>query len=73
MTATTLPQRPATFIVQLRNDLVAQLLSEIELTLRVAVMHAAGMTRPQITKALAVTDTETKMAMVRLERIAGTW
>lgn len=48
-------------------------MNEVELTLRVAVMSAAGMTRGQIVTALDARDIEVRMAMIRLERIAGAW
>lgn len=59
--------------MQLRNDCAAQIMNEVELTLRVAVMSAAGMTRGQIVTALDARDIEVRMAMIRLERIAGAW
>jgi len=63
----------SSFIQGLQRDLKAEIEREMELTLKVAVMSAAGMTRVQITGALDVQDMEVKMAMLRLKKVAHGW
>jgi hypothetical protein len=46
---------------------------EIEMTMRVAVLAAADVTRAQIMQRLGITDTEMKMAFIRLRKVATTW
>lgn len=61
------------FLVRLHGALNAALAPEMEFTMRVAVLSAAGYTRPQIVRKLEASDIEVKMAMIRLERVAEQW
>lgn len=61
------------FLRDLHKQLMRVLIPEMELTMRVAVLSAAGHTRPQIVSALNSTDIEVKMALLRLQRIAHIW
>ena len=61
------------FYRELHRDLYGQLGPEMELTMRVAILHAGGFNRSEITKKLQVEDLEVKMALRRLERIARAW
>lgn len=61
------------FLRGLHQELQGALVPEMRLTLRVAVLSAAGHTRPQIVKQLGSSDVEIRMAQLRLQRIAEGW
>lgn len=61
------------FLQRLRADLERDLAPEVEVTLRVAVLAAGDHTRAQIAETLGITDTEVKMAFVRLKKVGTKW
>lgn len=66
------------FLRQMQQDLTTELVHELELTMRVAVMTAGGMTRRDIIATLqrdgiAVDELDVKMATKRLTKLAGDW
>lgn len=61
------------FLRELRTSLGSVIVPEMEMTMRVAVLHAAGTSRAQIAKQLDVEDLEVRMALHRLKRIALMW
>lgn len=63
----------SSFLRTLHRDIVASLGPEVDLTMRVAVLHAAGFTRAQIVGRLSASDVEVRMALTRLSRVAGGW
>lgn len=74
------PSTPAgsEFLAHLRGSLASVIAPEIDLTLKVGVMSAAGLTRPEIlAKAREhhpeLDDIDIKAAMQRLKRIATDW
>lgn len=70
------PTRPRSeFLRTLEGELIAEIVPELETTIRVAVCTAGGMSRAEINVVLSqsgrvVDDVEVKMALRRLERIA---
>ena len=61
------------FLKALHRALQLSLVPEMELTMRVAVLSAAGHTRPEIVRALGAQEIEVKMALIRLQRVAEVW
>lgn len=69
---------PNPFLSNLRGSLSSVMAPEMDLTLRVGVMTAAGLTRAEIlgqvkAKYPATEDIDIRMAVVRLRRIAEHW
>jgi hypothetical protein len=66
------------FLRELTTQLRAQLIPEMELTLRVGVMSAGGLTRKEILEGLTqaghdVDDLDVRIAIRRLQRVADNW
>ncbi len=71
--ATSSTREASRFLRTLYADLNKSLVPEMELTVKVAVLSAAGRTRQQIVQFLECSDIEVRMALIRLQRIAGEW
>lgn len=69
---------PSNFLRELNVGLASAMALEIQVTAKIAVMKAAGLTRQEIQRRLMndgtpTTDTEIKMAFIRLERLVAMW
>lgn len=66
------------FLGQLRGALASTMLPEMNLTLEIGVMSAAGLTRSELlaqvrTRHPDVDELDIKMAHLRLKRVVGGW
>lgn len=69
LTLTVCASSGTSFLRNLSGQLRQELIPEMEMTLRVAVLSAAGYSRPQIVSKLGVEDVEVRMCMARLKRV----
>lgn len=75
--ATSSPPHSA-FLRQFRGTLASAMVPEMDVTLKVGVMSAAGLTRPEILAELKhsqpdADELDVRMAFLRLKRIANSW
>jgi hypothetical protein len=63
----------SSFLRSLHQELVGEVGAEIKLTMQVAVMTAAGLSRAETVRRLESSELEVKMAMLRLQRISEGW
>lgn len=61
------------FLRTLQRDLVSNLHSEVALTLKVAVMTSAGLSRAEVVRRTESSEVEVKMALLRLQHVAEGW
>lgn len=69
---------PSHFLSTLRGALASTMLPEMNLTLEVGVMSAAGLTRAELLQSIRnrhpeVEELDIKMAHLRLKRVAEMW
>lgn len=69
ITLTVCASSGTSFLRDLSRELRGELVPEMETTLRVAVLSAAGLSRPQIAERLGIEDVEVRMCLGRLRRI----
>lgn len=72
------PRIHSEFLAQLRGAFASAMVPEMDLTLKVAVMSAAQLTRAEILRELQrvqpdADELDVKMAFLRLRRVAGAW
>lgn len=63
----------SSFLRQLHRDLRAELEPEMVMTMRVAVLTAAGVPRQQIAGRLSVDEVDIRACLSRLRRVAERW
>lgn len=68
----------STFLREMQGALASHMLPEMALTMKIGVMRAAGIPRPEIMRRLEhagedVSEVEVKMAIIRLERVVEGW
>lgn len=66
-------QQASRLLKQLNRELLYMVGPEMHFTMTVAILSAAGVSRPEIVRRLDCGDIELRMAFERLKKLASNW